>query len=300
MKKIAIAAAVTAAFSAGAAHAFTLSEFANGFVVPHVVHNGPSDTTAVGIVAQNAAAIYWAFFDQNSKHVKDGCFTVTANQYKPFVWSDNAGVGLEGQEGYLVFAVGDSADSTGKPICAGSAGLKPGSTIAGNAFQVNLNTQNADFVPVISGLTMATGTNLTSMNADSLTGIAGAVQVGALTSPLVLRYTIGNGDQTRIYLWSTGDLGGGTATTAKSYTINMYDDQQNRASLAVSMVHKELEVIDPSTIAGRPSSFTDGFITIGQNELISNVGTSAYVFGYSMISSPYYGATQTLLGHIAK
>ena len=47
MKKIAIAAAVTAALSAGVAQAYTVGTFSNGFVVPNVIHNGPTDTTTV-------------------------------------------------------------------------------------------------------------------------------------------------------------------------------------------------------------------------------------------------------------
>jgi hypothetical protein len=101
MKKFALAAVAAAALSAGVAQAYTVGTFSNGVVVPNVIHNGPGETTAVGLINGSNATIpvFWTFFDQNSKHVTDGCFGMTANQYRGFNWSAESGTGLEGKRG---------------------------------------------------------------------------------------------------------------------------------------------------------------------------------------------------------
>ena len=57
MKKFAMAAVAAAALSAGVAQAYTVGTFSNGFVVPNVIHNGPTDTTAVGLSTKPVRAL---------------------------------------------------------------------------------------------------------------------------------------------------------------------------------------------------------------------------------------------------
>ena len=66
MKKFALAAVAAAALSAGVAQAYTVGTFSDGVVVPNVIHNGPTDTTAVGLINQTATVIpvFWTFFDR--------------------------------------------------------------------------------------------------------------------------------------------------------------------------------------------------------------------------------------------
>lgn len=69
MKKFALAAvAAAAALGAGVAQAYTAGTFSNGVVVPNVIHNGVTDTTAVGLVNQSGSTrgVFWTFFDQDS------------------------------------------------------------------------------------------------------------------------------------------------------------------------------------------------------------------------------------------
>jgi len=282
MKKIAIAAAVSAALSAGVAQAYTVGTFSNGFVVPNVIHNGPSDTTTVGIIARQATAVYWTFFNQDSGHVTDGCFAMTANDFHPFVWANEAGVGLEGQRGYLLFAA--SSDT----VCNSGGPLATGNVVAANAFQVNTAAQDVAFVPVIDGpLTIAPGAGLTTLDANSLTSIAGAAN-GNQT--MYMRYFIdgkAGGDDTRIVVWSTGGQKG-------THTVNIYNDAQQRKSVNFELTHDELDWFDPEAIVGRPADYTDGFIVWDAST--SAIGTSGSVFTYSVISSPAFGAVQTLLG----
>lgn len=279
MKKIAIAAAVTAALSAGVAQAYTVGTFSNGFVVPNVIHNGSTDTTAVGIVALKETSVYWTFFDQDSNHVTDGCFNMTANDFHSFVWAKESGTGLQGKRGYLLFAAAGKECKDGKD---GTDQLNS-AAISGNAFQVNTAAQDVAFVPVIDGpLTLAKG-SLTTLGAGSLTKIDGAANGG---KTMYMRYFIdgkAGGDDTRIVVWSNGGQKG-------SHTVNIYNDAQARKSVNFDLTHSELDWFDPEGIVGRPADYTDGFIAWAVPTSISAV------FTYSVIASPAFGAVQTLLG----
>lgn len=283
MKKLAIAAAVAATFT-GAAHAYTMGTFENGFVVPNAFYNN-NEYTAVGVIARQAASVYWTFFDQNSNHVTDGCFTVTANDFEPFIWNaQSGGAGTAGMRGYLVFAVGGGGGTTG---CRESnPTLQSGNIVNGSAFQV-LPPSDVAYVPVIGGLTIPATQNLTTLNANSLTSVTGAANIG---QTLYMRYFVdGNagGNDTRIVVWSTGGQAG-------THTVNMYDDRQNRKSVNFILTNDELDWFNPedtTNLVGRPANFTDGFIEWNT----SDIGTTGSIFSYSVISAPAFGAVQTIL-----
>lgn len=277
MKKFAMAAVAAAAMTVGVAHAYTAGTFSNGVVVPNVIHNGLADTTAVGLVNQSGAtkAVFWTFFDQDSKHKTDGCFTMTDKDYQPFVWANESGVGLEGQRGYLVFSVGGAT-------CADSA---PGTgAIAAHAFQVTTATKDVAYTPVIDGPLTIAGGDLTTLGAASLTAVGGAAPVGHV---LNMRYYLQDGAKTNIVVWSTGDQKG-------SHTVNIYDDKQGRKSVNFDLAKAELDWFDPSTIAGRPASYVDGFIEWNTANAATTLAGS--VFSYSVIDAPAFGAVQTVLG----
>jgi hypothetical protein len=320
MKKFAMAAVAAAALSAGVAQAYTVGTFSNGLVVPNVIHNGPTDTTAVGLINQSGGtrAIYWTFFDQDSNHVTDGCFTMTNKDYEPFVWSGQSGGGLAGVRGYLVFTVG-ADPTTGLPqtACAGNAVLAamdvgaPGSTIgtqlAANAFQVNVTAADVAFIPVIDGplLLDAPTTDVTTMGPNSLVAVSGAAQVapgpGALTQ-FSMRYAIDQapgGTDTAVVVWSTGSQKG-------THTVNIYDNAQNRKSVNFTLTKAELDWFDPESILGLPATHKDGFIEWAPNAgLTAPTGAPAAgslfvsggsVFTYSVIAAPAFGAVQSVLG----
>jgi len=314
MKKFALAAVAAAALSAGVAQAYTVGTFSNGVVVPNVIHNGAADTTAVGLINQAATVVpvFWTFFNQNSGHVTDGCFPMTPKDFQPFVWSAMSGLGLEGQRGYLVFAVGVNtfapAAATTANACAAANSVAlaaPAGQLSANAFQVDSVNKDLAFVPVIDG-PLAIAGDLSTMGPASLTAVAGAraVPAGPSVVPMFsMRYYIdgaAGGNDTRIVVWSTGSQFG-------THTVNMYDDAQNRKSVNFKLNFSELDWFDPETIAGRPASFVDGFIewmpvsalpadypVAGGVGSLFNLGGSA--FTYSLISAPAFGAVQTVLG----
>lgn len=275
MKKLAIAAAVATVFT-GAAHAYTMGTFSNGVVVPNVYHDG-NEYTAVGFTALDQAAIYWTFFDQDSKHVTDGCFEVTKGDFEPFIWNaDTAGVGLEGKRGYLVFAVGARGANA---KCAASATIVSGEIIAASAFQV-IPPDDVAYVPVVDGPLTITG-DLATMDASSLTKAGGAAVAG---DTIYMRYFIDKA-KTSIVVWSTGNQKG-------THTVNIFNDKQDRKSVNITLDNEELGLVDPETIVGRPADFVDGYIAWNTGAVPSLSGS---VFSYSVIDAPAFGAVQTIL-----
>ena len=308
MKKFAMAAVAAAALSAGVAQAYTVGTFSNGFVVPNVIHNGASDTTAVGLINQSGGtrAIYWTFFDQNSNHVTDGCFNMTSKDYQSFIWSSESGGGLSGTRGYLVFAAGaNSAGGAAQTACAGAAVLATAGDVAlsANAFQANAVSRDVAFVPVIDGpLTLSSSAeDITKMGPASLVTVAGAATTFGSSAPTFsMRYAIdqaAGGLDTAVVVWSTGDQRG-------THTVNIYDDKQNRKSVNFALVKAELDWFDPESIAGLPATFNDGFIEWTPNVVPADGPTTGAlasmsigsVFTYSVINSASFGAVQTLLG----
>ena len=293
MKKFALAAVAAAALTAGVAQAYTVGTFSNGFVVPNVIHNGPANTTAIGIVNRGGLIpVFWTWFDQNSNHVVDGCIPMTGNQYTGVNWAAISGVGMENRRGYMVFSVGTTvAGTTPATVCTAPgasvrAVLGAGTQISANAFFVDVAGRSVAFTPVIDGplvLSAAGAANLTTLGPTSLQHVAGAALVRgtapvaaelvaapavagtnsnvlwgrANTTSMSLRYfidgTVNSGNDTRIAVWSTGDQRG-------SHTVNIYDNAQNRQSVNFVLNESELSWFDPETIAGRPAAYLDGFI----------------------------------------
>lgn len=338
MKKFALAAVAAAALTAGVAQAYTVGTFSNGFVVPNVVHNGAANTTAIGIVnrSNQTVPVFWTWFDQDSTHGVDGCFGMTANEYRGVNWAAISGVGMENKRGYMVFAVGGAAAGFSAATVCGAAGAQTlaalglNSQISANAFYVDVAGKSVAFTPVIDGpLVLAAGTNLTTMGALSLQRVAGAAAVlgtapvaaepAAIpaavgvnsttlfgrtnTTSMSLRYfidgTVNSGNDTRIAVWSTGNQRG-------THTVNIYDNAQNRQSVNFVLNESELSWFDPETIPGRPAAFIDGFIDWNPSAAPTPLAGGATetlinvgggdVYAYSVVIAPAFGAVQSLLG----
>lgn len=303
MKKFAMAAVAAAAMSVGVAQAYTVGTFTNGVVVPNVIQNGAGDTTAVGLVSTTGGCVFWTFFDQDSGHVKDGVFNMTANDFHGFVWADsaNSGVGLSGKRGYLVFTMSDATAVAGK--CPNSTTLTAASTtrdLAANAFHVNAAAKDVAFVPVIDGPLSFDGTyTLNNLKEESLVSVGGALTLGGsdTTADLYMRYYIdGNagGTDTNIVVWSTGDQRG-------SHTVYMFNDKQDQYSVNFKLNYSELDYFDVESIPGRDPGYLDGFLLWPVNlDTFKGKRTASpstvSVITYSVISAPAFGAVQTVLG----
>ncbi len=320
MKKLAISMAIAAAMGATAANAAVVSEYSVGLLVPNVIHDGNGNTTAVSLIARKAGVIYWTFFDENSKHVTDGAIEVTENDQVSFVWQNESGVGLENKRGYLIFLEDVDPDGTGplKPDGVIDTTDSAAAPLAGSAVQV-IPPDDAAYVPAFPLASVdledfpVSPTTLGAGSVDYL--VAGANCVGSgniitgtigqltesITGPYVddidMRYFIdgevNSGNDTRIVVWSAQMIKG-------TYTVNMFDDEQNRKSVNFELKNEELNFIDPETIAGRPAGFTDGFIRwdvpCGYTDADHlNPAPWNGVITYSQVDAPDFKAVQTII-----
>lgn len=330
MKKIALAAAVASALTVGTANAYNLNQEATGLVVPNVIHNGPTNTTAVGIVSRNAGTVYWVFFDEDSNHVVDGQFAVTANDLHPFVWANASGIGMEGKRGYLVFTLDTNSDGV-------IANTNPIGYMSGNAFQVNTTAKDVEFVPTIplvmnaamnaGTASAATADYVLPVNLPAMTGAS--IRSARLTGVdagdrLDLRYFIDNaagGNDTTIAFWNADELST-SSSTPLTFTAQMYNDAQQRQSINFALPKRNMNAVDVETILGRPAAFLDGFIELTLPAATANTAPGLRVAGgtactqhfdsnsggatatadclggvlaYSRVSSTAFGAVQTLM-----
>lgn len=331
MKKSVVAVALVGVLGV-TAHAATVSEFANGVLIPRVIDNGGGNATAIGLTSCAAGTVFWTFFDVDTKHVLDDQFDMTEDDQVGLVWNttDNPGTdrlfggqGVAGEEGYLVFILDtDGPDPESTTDRDGALSATTGNSdvpcLAGSAFQVNLTNDDVAFVPALPLDIRPIGAgdfidddddgvylpNLFDLDEVSVAGLNAGANGG---DTLYMRYFLASAeDSTSIYIWSAQNLRG-------DYTVNIYDDNQARRSVNMRLDNAELNTVDPRTIIGRPSNFVDGFIkwhvpvcagdqdgfgpTIGcpdgsDRDLVRGV------VSWSVIDAPAFGAVQTIINPI--
>jgi hypothetical protein len=315
MKKTALAVVVTGALGVSAANAATVTEFANGVLVPRAITNQADPgvgQTAIGLNSCAAGTVYWTFFDVNSNHVLDDQFNMTENDQANLVWNvtNNPGTDrlfgdpiLEGEEGYLIFIYDTTGDGA---LQASTTGSSDEPCLAGAAFQVYLGEDDVAFVPtmplnirpVAQGVSAGDFDEVPDANGNPGSGIFISdlrattgddlvrLTAGANANDIVfLRYFIdgaAGGNDTAIYIWSTTSPGTGI-------TVQAYNDNQERRSINIDLPNVELNVIDPETL---PIPFTDGFIEWPVPD------TVAGAISWSVIDSPAFGARQTIVNPI--
>lgn len=287
MKKLSIALAVAGAFAATGASAVVMGEYDQGCLVPSAIYSATTNTV-VGITAQHAGTVYWTFFDVNSNHVSDGQFAVTANDMYSYSMSAMAGALTSGTQGYLTFSHSS----------AGGGVLSTSESIACNAFYIT--SGDAAYIPATalttSDYTAAAQANLTTLGATSINGLSmgsGYVHTGAplrasasMATHVDLRYWIDGatgGRDTATIIWTANNAIG-------NYTVNMYDDAQNRQSVTLALTNQELNVYNPENQVGRPATFLDGFVNFSLSTALATG-----ILSYSVVSDPAFGATQTLM-----
>lgn len=310
MKKFAMAAIAVAAMTAGVAQAYTSGTFSNGAVVPNVIHNGSTEFTAVGLVNQTGRTVpvFWTFFNQDSGHVTDGCFTMTDKAYRGFNWLAESGLNTANVRGYLVFAAGGAGVVAPAVATCADTAHDVTAQIGVHAFQVDTKASDVAYTPVIDGPLNTAFANppvlgagitgdLTTMDANSIGQVNGAAQstaAGAGNARFSMRYYLEAGASTNIVVWSTGRQN-------RSHTVNIFDNAQNRKSVNFDLAKQELDWFNPAPIVGRPGNFVDGFIEWNANGALRNAATppapiDGSIFTYSVMNAPAFGAVQTVLG----
>jgi len=269
-------------FMAGQVSAVTLGMYDTGQLVPKVIYNGTNVDTVVGLQcrAVGGCDVYWSFFDDNSTHITDGMIKMTKDDYYGFSWRTESGMGLEGVNGYLVFTSGNNATA-----------LPTGTNdIFANAFMVDTASKDAVLVPVLP-LTPADYDPAVDLRAMTATSIVSLISGSVPGAVLDIRYWIdpAYSATTQIVLWSVCDASG-------IYPVNMYNDKENRKSVNFKLPNKELNIVDPATLVGRPADFIDGFLRFPVPAgacVAPEVANDMFVFSY--VNSDVLGAMQTLL-----
>ncbi|PXF59240.1 MAG: hypothetical protein C4B58_03735 [Deltaproteobacteria bacterium] len=288
MKKIAkwgsgLVIAIAMMFMAGQAGAVELGCYETGQLVPKAYHDGANVDTVVGIscINQLGCDVYWTFFDNNSTHITDGMFEMTANDYQGFSWKTESGVGLEGVDGYLVFTSGTSAIM---PMPTGTA------DIVANSFMVDVAGKDAIVIPVVplNGADYNPGMiDLEHLGAADIIGLSYGSAPG---NTLDIRYWTdpAYSASTTVVLWSVCNVEG-------IYTVNMFNDDEERKSVNFELENQELNLMDPSIIPGTPADFVDGFIRFDVPPATCGGGEINDMFVFSYVNSDSIGAVQTML-----
>ena len=102
--------------------------------------------------------------------------------------------------------------------------------------------------------------------------------------------------ETAVVLWSVCNVRG-------NYTVNIYNDEEDRKSVNFPLQNEELNTMDPATLIGRPADFIDGFIRINVPPMVGFLpprcdiltGEVNWMFVFSYVDSDLIGAMQTLL-----
>lgn len=274
--------AVMACALGASANAGSMSRYSNGFVVPNVIHNGPSDTTVVTLInmGDRNTAVDWWFSDGSSMLLRGGgCLTLTGSDMEPFVWSSQS-PGSAGIRGFLVFAVRSNPCGSGTDMHPDVASAR----LSGDAHQINVTGNSVGMLPVIDG-----PVSLFSMagRGTFLTAVAGADNNA---KNFTFRYAVDGapgGLDTHVVVWSTAELGA-------QYLGYVFDDKQNRKSVNLNLPAKHQNLMNVESILGLPTSFREGFVS-WPPATSSPTFKPGRLFIYSLIESPS-GAVQTVLG----
>ena len=335
MKKITLALAVSSVLGVSStAHALTASEFANGVLVPHVLFNDAT-STAVGLTSCSRGRVFWTFFDVDTKHIIDGDFVMTPNDWVGFQWSSTIGTfadaaGTASQEfdgndpalfdqlGYLVFVLDDNGFNAVADGGLGVLDVSDTPCLAGNAFQIFLGDQDVAYIPALP-LNAAAGdfgpvnafgvyeADLTDMNERSVKSL----QAGARAwqgDHIYLNYVDDAGATTDIVIWSAQDVAG-------TYTVDIFNLEQQRASTNLTLPNAELNVVNVARDIITPNNFDAGFILWDLDDVpVSENGPNCSFYGYSnpnyearcadgiasfsLVLADAFGARQTVLNPI--
>ena len=258
------------------AQAIQLGKYQSGLLVPTAYFNDNGVDTQIGLICQftctdnNATVkkrtyerVHWTFFDIDSKPLNDGYIDCSDDDLVSYSWKEHAGWDLAEKDGYLVFHA--------------PSGVK----ISANAFLVDLNRNDAIFIPVVPLKESDFGAN------DAIEHLTYGIPSG---TKFALRYWVDPTYQgaTTLVIWLTDPY----IKDKKAVTmhLNVFDDEENIGSFNLTLPHELNKICISSTTkpTGFPSNFNDGFIHFVMPASIDG-------FAYSYVSSSVIGATQTLL-----
>jgi hypothetical protein len=270
--------------SAGtAAQASAPNEYDSAQMVPYANFTTGGNQTAVGLLARDAGTVYWAFFDADGNRRANSSFPIVANQLRGFFWNATTAGGnsLADEPGFLVFAL----DTNGDGQITNSDGSD---NLGANAFYI-VPPNDVAYVPTVdvddSELIDPRPVNWT------VPPVTGLPDKFAETGDTVdIQYLIdgaSGGDDTAIVIWTTRQM-------VSTQNMTLHDGDGTSKPITTPFLADNLNLIDPEADPEVTSGFFgDGYLRWP----IPNGGDGqpVDVFLFSMVSSPFFGAIQTLL-----
>ncbi len=270
--------------SAGtAAQSSAPNEYDAAQMVPYANFTTGGNVTAVGLLARVAGTVHWAFFDTDGNRRANNSFPIVANQLRGFFWNATTagGTTLADEPGFLLFALDINGD--------GQITFADGSNNLGaNAFYI-VPPNDVAYVPTIdvddSELIDPSPVNWT------VPPVTGLPDKFAETADTVdIQYYIdgaSGGDDTTIVIWTTRQM-------VSTQNMTLHDGDGTSKPITTPFLADNLNLIDPEADPEVTSGFFgDGYLrwTIPNG----GDGQPVDVFLFSMVSSPTFGAIQTLL-----
>lgn len=268
--------------SASPANAAEMNKFAQCALVPVASFND-NDTTAVGLTSRSRGVLHWQFYSQNGERLERGNFDVGSDSFTTFALDQEVGSAHKGTIGFLLFCLDDDED--------GHIDASDDFSLAANAFMVKLAANDVAYIPTIpieaDNLDPSQRQdNIASWQDDPIQTLpAGTARPG---DDIYAQYFIdgaAGGAQSTLYVFAT-DIPGRTTFKAIGPAAT--------AQVSVNLGGGRLNVVDIESISGM-----DAASLLGSGLLVWSVKngvSSAFVF--TIVSSPAFGATQTILGNL--
>lgn len=258
------------------------NEYDSAQMVPYANFTAAGNITAVGVLARQSGSVYWAFFDGDGNRRAHNSFSILANELHPFIWnSQTAGASLADVEGFLLFAI----DTNGDGQITNADGSD---NLGANAFYI-VPPDDVAYIPTIdvddSELINPLPANWT------VPPVTGLPDKFAETGDTVdIQYLIdgaSGGDDTAIIIWTTRQM-------ASSQSMALHDGDGTSKAINTPFLQDNLNVIDLEADNEVTSAFFgEGYVRWAIPD--GGDGSSVDVFLFSMVSSPTFGAIQTLL-----
>jgi hypothetical protein len=268
-----------------AAQAAMPNLYGTGQMVPYANFTTGGNLTAVGLLARDAGTVYWAFFDADGNRRANNSFPIVANQLRGFFWNATTagGTTLADEPGFLLFELDINGDSK----ITDADGFDH---LGANAFYI-VPPNDVAYVPTVDvdyyDLNDPNPTNWTNSPVQTLSLNTGT---GDIADIQYLIDGASGGDDTAIVIWTTRQM-------VSTQNMTLHDGDGTSKPITTPFLADNLNLIDPEADPEVTSGFFgDGYVRWE----IPNGGDGGdvQVFLFSMVSSPTFGAIQTLLPNV--
>ena len=276
-----LAVALALAVVVPGAQAASLNIYTNCALLPWGTFGPAGVTTAVGLTSRSDGAVEWAFFDEDGDRQDDGRFQIESDELRGITLDGVLNPALAGTTGFMLFCLDSNED--------GVIDSNDAPNLVANAFYVDLNNADVAYLPVwslpYSALDVDTPEDWDE-EPVAIIPLLAAVAGHSLDMQYLVDGTIGTGDNTRVIIFTTDE---------PSLQVSMQAiGPGGQVGVDVELPNSRLNVVDVESIDEiadltglRPSGYLRWSIPV-------NAGS---VVAFSLVSSPAFGALQTLIGN---